>query len=129
MFSRKRAQQSQTPHSKGRRSEVGGIRIFLWTLLAATLDLASSHPARADARQDYKNWRFYETSIRACSNIIARGQGDLAWAYVARGYAYDYDGNCELALSDFGQAINLDPTIADAYNGRANIYLDHSAQF
>ncbi|MDB9518112.1 tetratricopeptide repeat protein [Roseofilum reptotaenium CS-1145] len=42
--------------------------------------------------------------------------------YNNRGYAYFQDGEVELAIADYSQAIQLNPTLDRAYNNRANAY-------
>ena len=60
-------------------------------------------------------------AIEACTNLIKlRNQHgpDLPAIYVSRGVAYSREGNFDSAIKDYDQAINLDPTYADAYKNR-----------
>jgi tetratricopeptide (TPR) repeat protein len=46
----------------------------------------------------------------------------LAEAYVNRGLLYKEQGKPDLALSDYNQAININPRLADAYSNRGVLY-------
>jgi tetratricopeptide (TPR) repeat protein len=62
-----------------------------------------------------------DAAIPACSRIIESGQAqghDLAVAYRFRGVALGRKGDFDHAISDFDQAILLDPNFALAYRGR-----------
>jgi Flp pilus assembly protein TadD len=47
----------------------------------------------------------------------------LPFAYKNRGSAYTKQHNFDKAISDFTEAIRIDPNSPDAYNNRGNAYL------
>jgi tetratricopeptide (TPR) repeat protein len=49
-------------------------------------------------------------------------------AYIERGSAHRILGETDAALADFQAAVDLNPTLADAHNGLAMIYLDRRDQ-
>ncbi len=62
-----------------------------------------------------------ERLIAACARIIRGGRagfGRLRAALVSRGDAYDAAGDHDAALRDYGAAIALDPSSAQAFNNR-----------
>lgn len=63
--------------------------------------------------------------IHACTEAIASGRltkGNLAHAFMDRGIAWRYEGGYDLAIADFGTAIQLDPQYAAAYDNRGIAY-------
>jgi tetratricopeptide (TPR) repeat protein len=73
-----------------------------------------------------------EQRIAACSAIIKAAKGDkterLAETYDHRGVAYRMQGDFNLAIQDYSQAIKLNPKLAQAYNNRGVAY-DHKGDF
>ena len=47
-----------------------------------------------------------------------------SWDYIRRGNQLADEGRCEEALTEYGKAIQADPTNAAAYNNRGNAYSD-----
>jgi Flp pilus assembly protein TadD len=84
--------------------------------------------AAADDRatcEDRKN----EGAVAACSRLISQNPNDAAY-YNKRGSAYSERGvpdnrkdDRDRAISDFDQAIRLDPKSAVAYSGRGYVYV------
>lgn len=63
--------------------------------------------------------------IGGCSEIIDEGKQPaaiLALAHNNRGVAYKVKGEYDLALQDYNQAIQLNPSAANHYNNRGIIY-------
>ena len=66
-----------------------------------------------------------DTSIVACTALIASGKEDSenqAVAYNSRGIAFAMKGQQDQAITDFNQAIQLEPDYAGAFSNRANAY-------
>ena len=47
---------------------------------------------------------------------------DRAWCYYHRGLAYQALGRCGRALRDYGRALQLDPTLAEAALNRGMLH-------
>lgn len=65
-------------------------------------------------------------SIAACSDAISSGKLnglDLAKAYVSRGLARQRSKEDDNAISDFNEAIRINPSNTQAFNARGNSYL------
>jgi tetratricopeptide (TPR) repeat protein len=61
--------------------------------------------------------------IDGCTASIQSGKWSgegLSWAYYNRGNAYDDKGDVDRAITDYTEAIRLDPKFALAYNNREN---------
>ena len=74
-------------------------------------------------------WALCRLTVRntllGCNYLINSGnlsQTELAEAYFYRGYYYNNTDNLNLAVSDFTQAIRLNPKFVDAYNDRGLSY-------
>ncbi len=66
-------------------------------------------------------------SLAACSAIIdakTESAQKLALAYYNRGFAHAQQSEDDLAVSDYTQSVNLDPTNFDVFNKRGFRYLD-----
>jgi lipoprotein NlpI len=67
-----------------------------------------------------------DAAIAACTRDIKSGKWkgghDLAIKYYNRGTEFDEKGDDDRAISDYNQAISLDPKYASAYNNRGNAY-------
>ncbi len=77
-----------------------------------------------------------ERSIAGCSALIqsAHETGiNLAMAFYGRGLAYSRKGDYDRAISDYDQALRLNPDLANAFYGRGGAYAykgdyDHAIQ-
>jgi len=68
-----------------------------------------------------------EIALKGCNEAIASGAFEGAKAadlYAMRGYQRHLKDDLPGALSDYGEAIRLDPRLVMAFNNRGNIYLD-----
>ena len=64
-----------------------------------------------------------DEAIAACTRLINSGRWpDLARSYTNRGNAYDDKGDHDRAITDYNEAIRLDPKDANAYVTRGNAY-------
>src|SRR3954467_5590991 len=66
-----------------------------------------------------------DTAIAACSKIIAASKAktnDLASTYYNRAIAYRQKNDLDNALSDYSDAIKINPKHARAFNNRGTIY-------
>jgi tetratricopeptide (TPR) repeat protein len=96
--------------------------VIALVLISALISAVLPSAARAQARCGDPD---PEVSIGVCSAIIKSGRArgrDLAVAHTERGVAYvallDYDR----ALTDFGEAIRIDPTFAKAFANRGAVH-------
>src|SRR6185295_20042896 len=67
----------------------------------------------------------FDTQIVACTHVIQtsnQASDRIAGAYNNRGNAYRDQGNFDMAVSDYGQAIRLKPDYANAFNNRGLAY-------
>jgi tetratricopeptide (TPR) repeat protein len=68
-----------------------------------------------------------EVAIKGCDTVISSGkvsEGDLALSHYNRGRAYVSKQDYGRAITDFTDAIRLDPNYSLAYFGRASVYSD-----
>ena len=68
-----------------------------------------------------------DVQIKACTALIRSGRENArntAIAFNNRGIAYYAEDDYDNAISDFTEAINLDPNYADAFQSRASAYSD-----
>lgn len=63
-----------------------------------------------------------DVSIAACTRAIDSGASKPWIHYSNRGNAYHAKGDEDRAISDYDQAIRLNPKFANAYGGRGNAY-------
>jgi tetratricopeptide (TPR) repeat protein len=97
-------------------------------LLAAVLTSAVVGVAAAQSLDQQWGWCRSdnpERLIRACTAVIRASRhsaDDLARAFFNRGRALADQGQFDRAITDFGQAIRLDPNYPDAYNNRGLAY-------
>lgn len=97
-------------------------------LLVAIISL--THPGIGHAQNDTVRQCVSETAdpdvkIASCAAIIQLSQETkehLSIAYNDRGVAYHRKGQIDKAISDFNDAIRLDPNNAAAFNNRGSIY-------
>ncbi len=97
----------------------------LATFLGIAAFVAFIGPAAASDQRDVCATTQGDEKVDACSRAIDAGiwQGrELAPLYLNRGQAYLDRWDFNLALSDFNQAIRLDPNLAAAYDGRGLFY-------
>jgi tetratricopeptide (TPR) repeat protein len=91
---------------------------------AALLVAIDVRPGRADDRS-VCGYGTVDEAIAACSRLLAVNLKD-ALAYAGRGIAYSHKGDYDRAISDFDQAVRLDPNAyvyagrGVAYNGKGN---------
>jgi len=85
-------------------------------------------PVYAQAPRGWNQCVGHETPdlvIEGCSEIIEEGgqaPAILGTAHNNRGVAYKVKGEYDLALKDYDQAIELNPSVASHYNNRGIIY-------
>ncbi len=68
-----------------------------------------------------------ELAIHHCTQALQSGdlsEGDIVTALVNRGIAYKQQGQYELAIADYTNAIERQPEAGDLYTTRANAYLE-----
>jgi tetratricopeptide (TPR) repeat protein len=92
-------------------------------LLPALVILVCRTPAAADDRSDCVN-AYGDLKIATCSRVIAGGGNKLSWAYNNRANAFRERGDLDRAMSDYNEAIRLDPRNSFPHNGRGNVYYD-----
>ena len=94
--------------------------------------IASSNPgivclaAVADTGAQSNSWRqcvadTTPAAIEACTSVIFLDPKNDG-AFINRGIAYRRIGDLERALSDYNEAIRLNPLAADAFNNRGNAF-------
>ena len=102
-------------------------------LLSTTMALSGAlllvSPANAATLADWENCTGKDivVIIGGCTKIVedtAQSAKSRSTAYFHRGNAHEEKGDNERALSDFSEAIKLDPAYAEAYAHRASIYFD-----
>lgn len=99
------------------------------TILLAAI-LTSTLVAAAPAQTLEQQWAWCrdddsERLIRACTAVIRSGRQtpeNLARAFFNRGRAFSDQGEYDRAITDFDQAIRLDPEYPDAFNNRGVAY-------
>ena len=95
-------------------------------MLVASLLVAVVAPAFADAASEYQagqtayDQNNYAEAIRHYSNAIKLKPDSRA--YVARGNAYDDNGQIDLGIADYTAAIAMSPKYPDAYSNRGVAY-------
>ena len=103
------------------------ILIMSAIALSAIMAIGGSAMAQRDIPDNCKgdpgiDW---DIQIGACTAAIQSGRWhgkNLDWAFVNRGMAYSAKGEYDRAITDYNQAINLNPKSAKAFNNRANAY-------
>ena len=95
--------------------------------LVLGLALSVCGGAFADAVSDCNQNKDGDLSIRNCTLIIeGQAKGDKAKAYNSRGVTYENKGEHDRAITDYDQAIRLDPNFAKAYLNRGASYYGKS---
>ena len=92
------------------------------TLLAA---LVIAGPAFGEAQSDCASDN-HEVAIPACTQLIQKDPKD-ATAYYNRGVSYRETGKLDLAMADYGRAIEINPNYFEAYNNRGNLFMARGA--
>jgi lipoprotein NlpI len=97
------------------------------TLISAVLLAFLPADARSASKSEWEGCKASdpETSIKACSRILARrGESarDRASAYYNRGIAYADQRDDRKAIEDFNEAVRLDPRHPGAYTARGRAY-------
>jgi tetratricopeptide (TPR) repeat protein len=82
---------------------------------------ALASPAAADDATTCAN-ASGDVAIKACTRVIIAGGGNLSWAYYNRGSEYSDKGDYDRAISDYNEAIRINPKYVKAYNSRGQAY-------
>ena len=82
---------------------------------------ALASPAAADDATTCAN-ASGDVAIDACTRVIKAGGRNLAWAYYDRGSEYSDKGDNDRAISDYNEAIRINPKYVKAYNSRGHAY-------
>src|SRR3712207_4675746 len=94
--------------------------LSIWTVLAGTGH--TTDQAWDDCVQE-EEWN---RRIAGCTQVLERGSrettGTRAVAFNNRGVAYAAKGDLNRAITDFNEAIRLDPEDAYVFNNRGNAY-------
>jgi tetratricopeptide (TPR) repeat protein len=103
------------------------MRIFLTASLAMTLlaTAAAGEPSQDHAWCVGKEGTTPDQQIGGCTALIEGGSvsnHNLASYYSNRGNGYQAKRQLDRAITDYDQAIKLDPNFAGAYNNRGNAY-------
>lgn len=96
-------------------------------LTACILVCLAGSPVLADPIADCNQFTEPQRQIKGCTTFIRRGGLDtdaLSSAYINRGIAHGQLGKITQAVSDFSEAIRLDPKSALAHYNRGNAYFD-----
>jgi tetratricopeptide (TPR) repeat protein len=99
-----------------RRIILGSVAFLMLT--------AGSMPSQATDAEDCASSN-YDLRLSACSRIIEKGSKDdknLSEPYRRRGFAYQMKGEHDRAITDFNEAIRLNPQNARAYNNRGSSF-------
>ena len=97
-------------------------RIALVFSFFSFISLTAASPAAADDRSTCAQ-RGSSDRIEACSRLIARSGGRDAVAYDNRGAEYGDKGDYDRAISDFSEAIRINPKYALALQHRGAAFL------
>ncbi len=111
----------------------------LWPAVVAVgmLGVAAAFAQTAEQRRacEGEDGATVEQRIAGCTAVIKAAKGDkgdkgdkLAEAYDRRGAAYRNQGEYNLAIQDYNQAIKLNSKFAQAFNNRGVVY-DHKGDF
>ena len=108
----------------------GPAILVVGALLAAT---AQAETAQDRRMCDGEDGATVEQRIAGCTAVIKAAKGEnkgdkLAEAFELRGAAYRNQGEFNLAIADYNQAIKLNPKFAQAYHNRGVAY-DHKGDF
>jgi len=99
-------------------------------LLGATATFAQTAQERRQCEGE--DGATVEQRIAGCTAVIKAAKGEkgdkLAEAYDHRGAAYRLQGDSNLAIQDYNQAIKLNPKFAQAYHNRGVAY-DHKGDY
>jgi tetratricopeptide (TPR) repeat protein len=101
------------------------VRALFWTTALALLFCGeASGASKANKHNCDNSMENLDAGIAACTTII--NANDRAYgvviAYNNRGNAYYQKGEIDLALSDYNQALRLDPQYAIGYYNRGNVH-------
>jgi tetratricopeptide (TPR) repeat protein len=93
------------------------------TLLTICLIICCCVGAFADELSDCQQEANLDTAVSSCSLIIeGRALGDRASAYKWRGWSYFKKAEYSQAISDYSEAIRLNPADAKSYSNRGDAY-------
>jgi tetratricopeptide (TPR) repeat protein len=118
------AQLSWQSNSGGMEMRGNGWLAPRGAIILATAILTTT-PAAADDAQICEK-ASGDVAIAACSRAISAGHLSghrLAVTHYNRAIEYANKGDQDRALSDYGEAIRLDPKYAPAYNARGNAWI------
>jgi tetratricopeptide (TPR) repeat protein len=80
-------------------------------------------PALADELDICFGYQKPRAAIAACTRMIRAGEYEhMSRVYSARGVAYRWSGDYDRAISDFNEAIRLDPEFSIAFGQRGIAY-------
>ena len=99
------------------------LRLVLAVSLSVLIALTVS--ARADDLADCNQSANEQRTIKGCTNLIKSKRLDkqnLAFAYSNRGEAYWKKGEHDRAITDYDEAIKINPKFAMPYNNRGVVY-------
>ena len=98
------------------------IAFFLGVLVAVSVTAVS--PVAADELRTCYRYDDSHNAIAACTRLIrSNAYHRIADVFSARGVAYRWIGNYDLAILDFDDAIRLDPRHSIAYGQRGIAYM------
>ncbi|KAF0097265.1 MAG: hypothetical protein FD144_5257 [Rhodospirillaceae bacterium] len=104
------------------RGSLSGALVVLGVLVTDSAARAQSQEADEQCREAYVG---RQQTIEICSALIDSGSvagKDLAAAYNQRGKAYTSQRQYDRAISDFDEAIRIDPAFIDAYVDRGHAH-------
>lgn len=94
----------------------------MWRTMVAAGLICASAAAFANDKNDCLDSKDHDLRIKGCSALIERNAKDIV-AYHNRGDAYGRKGDVDHAISDYTNAIVLDPNYAPAYISRGRAYV------
>src|SRR4029077_11704670 len=110
------------------------MRGIVWAGLAVAMTSTATLVTAPATAQTALQWKCtgnpdlaWDVQIEGCTTAIRSGKysgRDLAWAYCNRGNAHHDKGDTDRAITDYNEAIRLDPKFAFAYNNRGSAYHD-----
>jgi tetratricopeptide (TPR) repeat protein len=93
-------------------------RPFYLALAVLALVAMLAPSAFADRNQDCIQHADLSLQLQACTDVIAQ-DGNAAWAYTNRSWAFLDKGEFDKAIADASKAVEINPSMAPAYSNRA----------